>query len=189
MEEIKKLIGHLPNDLRQKFADNGIPEAVGNKIITNPEHAWYIMGADVVEKELAMWVTEEINAQLSAHKITYTQYQKNVPITHLADLLGFVKAGKISYSVAKEVFSEMVRGGKRAVDIIKEKNLEQVSDSSEIEAIVRKVIEANPDETKRLVAGDTKLLGFFIGQIMKESHGKANPQLAGKVLQEIIGGL
>ena len=185
LEEIKKTIGHLPHTLRQKLAEDNIPEHVGEKIIANPEHAWYLMGAEMLEKELALWVTEEVNAQIVAHKISYDEYKKQVPITHLADLLAFVKAGKISGTAAKEVFAEMIKTGQRAAEIIKNKGMEQLSDSAEIEKIVSGIIEKNPQEFARFKTGDTKLLGFFVGQIMRESKGKANPKLASDILSRL----
>jgi len=98
------------------------------------------------------------------------------------NLLGFVDAGKISNNVAKEVFSEMIKTGKRAKEIIEEKSLEQVSDSGKLERIVEKIIVDNPAEIKRYKAGDSKLFGFLMGQAMKESKGKANP----KVVKELL---
>lgn len=186
IDKLKSEIGDLPSDLRAKLSEKGIPEHVTEKIVSNPHHAWYIMDAEVLERELALWVTEEINAAISAHKISYEDYKKQVPITHLADLLALVKAGKISSTSAKEVFSEMVKSGKRALEIVENLGLEQVSDSGAIEEIVSKIVSSNPNEAERLKGGDNKLVGFFVGQIMRESKGKANPQLAQKILMEII---
>lgn len=186
IEKVREEIGHLPESLRSYLAERNIPEHVSEKIVSNPEHAWYLLDAESIEKELAVWVTEEVNASLAAHKLTYEEYKKNVPITHLADLLALVKAGKVSSTGAKEVFQEMVRSGNRAVEIIAEKGLEQVSDSSEIEKVVESIIAANPKEAERLRGGEQKLVGFFLGAIMRESKGKANPQVATKILMEKI---
>ena len=186
LEKIRAGIGHLPNDLRRKLTENNIAENLSEKIVTNPHHAWYLMGAEDLERELALWVTEEVNAALAAHQISYDEYAKKVPITHLADLLALLKSGKISSTSAKEVFNEMVKSGKRALEIVTEKGLEQVSDSSAIEQIVEKIIAANPQEAERLRQGDNKLVGFFVGAIMRESKGRANPQLASKILMQKI---
>lgn len=186
LEEIKKTIEHLPHTLRQKLAKNNIPEHVGEKIVANPEHAWYLLGAEKLEKEMALWVTEEVNAQISNHKISYEDYKKNVPITHLADLLSLVKVGKISSTVAKEVFSEMVNTGRRALEIVESKGLEQISDDSQLETVVKKMLSKNPSETQRLKNGDKKLMGFFIGLIMKETQGRANPQVVTSIINKHI---
>ena len=102
-------------------------------------------------------------------------------------------SGKLSKNIAKEVFPEMLKtSGRDDIKqdpelIVKEKNLLQVSDSGEIEGIIKKVIEANPNETKRYKEGETKLLGFFVGKVMKESKGKANPQAVNELLISILG--
>lgn len=182
LEKIREEIGHSPESLRKYLVEKNLPEHVLEKIVSNPNHAWYLMDAPSLEKDLALWVTEEVNAAISAHKLSYEEYKKNVPITHLADLLSLLSAGKISNTSAKEVFMEMAKTGKRAVEIVSERGLEQVSDSGEIEKIVDQIISDNPKEAERLRAGEEKLIGFFVGQIMRQSKGKANPQMAAKIL-------
>ncbi len=184
VDKIRKTIGHLPHTLKEALNENDIPIHISEKIVKNPEHAWYLLDGEKIEKNLALWVTEEVNAQLTTHKISYEEYKKRVPITHLADLLAMVKAGKISTLAAKEVFYDMVESGNRAFEIIKDKGLEQLSENSEIEKIVDHVLSSNPDETKRLQQGDDKLIGFFVGRIMKESKGKANPQVVQQILRD-----
>ncbi|OQB06579.1 MAG: Aspartyl/glutamyl-tRNA(Asn/Gln) amidotransferase subunit B [bacterium ADurb.Bin212] len=186
LEEIKKSIGHLPHLLRDHLAEKQVPQHVADKIVNNPEHAWYLIDSENLEKEIATWVTEEVNAQISAHKISYEEYKKRVPITHLADLLSLVKAGKISTTAAKEVFSEMVATGLRALEIVESKGLEQISDDNELEIVVKKILSDNPQEAQRLKDGDKKLMGFFIGLIMKETQGRANPQVAASIINKNI---
>jgi len=187
VEKIKKSIGHTPATLRKELVENDVPEAVAEKIVTNMDHADYIKDAKIVEKVLALWITEEINAQISNHKITYSEYAKNVPIVRLSELLNLVKAGKITQKIAKEIFSEMVLSGKSAVNIIKENSFDNIADSEELESIVKKTIESNPGEAERLREGDKKLIGFFMGVIMKETKGRANPKEAGEILDKLIG--
>jgi aspartyl-tRNA(Asn)/glutamyl-tRNA(Gln) amidotransferase subunit B len=96
--------------------------------------------------------------------------------------------GKISNNIGKEVYQEMLKYMKpddehqKPENIVKEKDLLQVSDVSEIERMVAGVLETNPEEVKRYRNGETKLLGFFVGKVMKESKGKANP----KTVNELI---
>ena len=182
IEKIKSEIEDLPTDIRKKLSDSGVKDDVAEKVVRYPSHAWYLHGHEKTGNDLAAWVTEEVNREIANHQITYKEYADRVPITHLADLLGFVDAGKISNNVAKEVFSEMIKTGKRAKEIIEEKSLEQVSDSGKLERIVEKIIVDNPAEIKRYKAGDSKLFGFLMGQAMKESKGKANP----KVVKELL---
>jgi len=93
----------------------------------------------------------------------------------------------ISGKIAKDVFAEMFATGKTPGAIVKEKGLVQISDRSAIEKIVDEVIAANPGEIKQYRAGKTALLGFFVGQVMKASGGKANPQAVNDILKKKLG--
>jgi len=108
LKKIKSEMSHTPQTLREKLAEDNVPEAVAEKIVTDANHASYISDIEKVERGLALWITEEINAQISNHKITYLEYKKNVPITRLSELLNLVKAGKITQNIAKDIFSKMV---------------------------------------------------------------------------------
>ena len=106
----------------------------------------------------------------------------------LAEMLKMVEKGTISGKIAKTVFEEMYNSGKSPEDIVKEKELVQISDEGSINKIVLEVIEANPSELERIKQGDDKLVGFFVGQVMKKTAGKANPQMVNKLLREAIKG-
>lgn len=142
-------------------------------------------------KAASNWVMTEVMRILNEKKIEITEF--NVNEKNLASLINMIAEGKISNNIAKEVFPEMLKtSGRDDIKqdpelIVKEKNLLQVSDSGEIEGIIKKVIEANPNETKRYKEGETKLLGFFVGKVMKESKGKANPQAVNELLISILG--
>lgn len=90
----------------------------------------------------------------------------------------------ISWKIAKEIFKDMVTDGKSARTIIQEKGLIQVSDSDEIASIISMIIGDHPDEAKKYQAGATKLFDYFVGQVMKETRGRANPHLVKKLLHE-----
>jgi aspartyl-tRNA(Asn)/glutamyl-tRNA(Gln) amidotransferase subunit B len=102
----------------------------------------------------------------------------------LADMLKLIDKGTISGKIAKTVFEEIYKTGKDAETIVKEKGLIQISDTSEIEKAVDEVIAKNPKEVERFKAGDEKLLGFFVGQIMKLTKGKANPQIVNEIVKK-----
>ena len=99
-------------------------------------------------------------------------------------MLKLVEKGTISGKIAKTVFEEMYRTGKDAGEIVKEKGLVQISDESAIEKAVDEIIAKSPKEVERYKAGDEKLLGFFVGQVMKATKGKANPQDAERTAEE-----
>jgi aspartyl-tRNA(Asn)/glutamyl-tRNA(Gln) amidotransferase subunit B len=92
--------------------------------------------------------------------------------------------GIISGKIAKSVFEEMYRSGKRAEKIVKEKGWIQVTDFAEIEKIIELVLSANPQEVEAYRQGKDKLFGFFVGQVMKATQGKANPQLVNELLKK-----
>ncbi|GAB4576672.1 MAG: Asp-tRNA(Asn)/Glu-tRNA(Gln) amidotransferase subunit GatB [Rhodothalassiaceae bacterium] len=104
-----------------------------------------------------------------------------------AELLALVIAGTISGSAAKEVLEEMIASGRAPAVIVEEKGLKQVSDSAALEALVDRVIAANPAQVAQYREGKTKLLGFFVGQVMKESRGQANPAIVNEILMKKLG--
>jgi len=107
-----------------------------------------------------------------------------VSAAELAGLLKKIEGGELSNNMAKIVFTEMAASGKNADQIIKEKGLVQVSDTKELEGIVETVLSENPSELSRFNAGEQKLLGFFVGEVMKKTKGKANPKIVNQILAE-----
>ena len=103
---------------------------------------------------------------------------------NLSKLINLIKDGTISGKIAKSVFEIMATGDKNPVDIVEEKGLKQQSDPKEIEKLIDKVINENPDKVKEYKSGKEKLFGFFVGQAMKASGGKANPQLINDILKK-----
>ena len=113
-----------------------------------------------------------------------------VPVTPdaLAELIRLVGASTISSTAAKKVFASMIESGRGAKEIVDAEGLAQVSDESALEGWIDEVLAANPDEAKRYGAGETRLLGFFMGQIMKKSGGKADPKAVSRILQARTAG-
>jgi len=112
---------------------------------------------------------------------------QDVPLKpeYLAEIVMLLDNGTISGNISKKLFDETVSSGKRPADIVKEKGMAQNSDEGELEKIVKDILDANPDETERFKAGDKKLQGFFMGQIMKASKGKANPGVVSQLLNKL----
>ncbi len=102
---------------------------------------------------------------------------------HLAELINNISTGLISGKIAKDIFTEMLQSGEIPKEIISKKGLTQLSDETEIENIVVKIIEQNPDETNRYREGKVQLIGFFVGEVMKATRGKANPKIVNKILE------
>ena len=132
-------------------------------------------------KSIANWILNDLqNALTAAGK---TIHDCPIPPEALDELVNLIDSGKISGKQGKEVFAEMFASGKRAAAIVKEKGIEQLSDSSAIEALCDEVIAANPKPVADFKAGNVASLNFLKGQVMKLSNGKANPQLAGEILE------
>jgi len=102
----------------------------------------------------------------------------------LVDMIQLIEKGTINVKIAKTVFEEMYNTGKKAMTIVEEKGLVQISDSAGIETIVDEILSKNPDAVERFKAGDAKLMGFFVGQVMKETKGKANPKIVNELLRK-----
>jgi aspartyl-tRNA(Asn)/glutamyl-tRNA(Gln) amidotransferase subunit B len=102
----------------------------------------------------------------------------------LAELIALIESGTISGKIAKGVLPDMVATGRGARELVEEQGLLQVTDEQAIVAVIDEVIAAHPDELKRYRGGKTKLFGFFVGQVMKRSQGKASPSLVNKILKE-----
>ena len=135
-------------------------------------------------KNSANWVMGNINRVLNEKGKPIGEFA--IPPARLAELIKSVSDGGISISAAKSVFDEMLTDESSVESIIEKLGLKQVSDSSEIDKIVQGVIDSNPEEAERYKSGEGKLKGWFVGQIMKASHGKANPQIANESLDRLL---
>jgi len=129
---------------------------------------------------LANIVTNEVARelkQMQAEELKFSPVQ-------IADLVKIIDDGTISNKIAKQVFEEMVKSGKNPKQIVEDKGLVQISDPAIISAIIDEVIEKNPDNVAKFKAGNTKLLGFFVGQVLKSTGGKANPQVVNQLVAQ-----
>jgi aspartyl-tRNA(Asn)/glutamyl-tRNA(Gln) amidotransferase subunit B len=132
-------------------------------------------------KIVANWIINEVLREIGDEdEIDKFQIR---PI-EISKLLELVQKGSISGKIAKDVFSQMIETKKSAEQIVKEKGLEQISDEGQLESLVSSLVKKHPDEVKRFREGDKKLLGFFVGQVMKETKGKANPKLINELLRK-----
>ena len=131
-------------------------------------------------KLVANWITSELFAILKKNNIDISK--SPISSDNLGKLIKLIISAQISGKIAKDVFEEMFFSKESPERIVQQKNLQQVSDTNEIKKIIEKILKNNVEKVKKYKEGKTKLLGFFIGQAMKESKGKANP----KILNEIL---
>ncbi len=132
-------------------------------------------------KNVANWILNDLQSALSTRRQSHQRLPDSAEA--LDELVNLIDSGKISGKQGKEVFAEMFASGKGAAAIVKEKGIEQLSDASAIEALCDQVIAANPKPAADFKAGNIASLNFLKGQVMKLSKGKANPQLAGEILE------
>ena len=136
-------------------------------------------------KQVSNWVMGALLGLLN----TLGKTIKDAPVSpdNLARLLALVEEGVISGKIAKIVFDEMARTGKPAKQIVEEKGLVQITDTDALEVVVSNIISEHPKEVEAYKNGKTKLLGFFVGQVMKATKGKANPKLVNEILRRKLG--
>ena len=134
------------------------------------------------DKKLATnWITGDLFAVLNKKNLSISQ--SPVSAKNLSALIKMITSGKISGKIAKDVFVKMQVDDKDAEQIVEKEGLIQQSDPKELEKIITKVISNNKDKVEQYKSGKEKLFGFFVGQIMKASEGKANPQLVNEILR------
>ena len=143
---------------------------------------------ELVEKRdskiVVSWITGELFSYLKKKDIQLQDSE--IKSKKIGDLLDLIINGSISNRQAKEIFEEYLETDLGASDFIKKKGVKQVSDKSEIEALIKSVLQKNEGMVNDYKKGKDKLFGFFVGQVMKESKGKANPQLVNQVLKDLL---
>jgi aspartyl-tRNA(Asn)/glutamyl-tRNA(Gln) amidotransferase subunit B len=179
----------LPDAKRRRFhEDHGLSEYDASQLTASRELADYYETAAAGcgdPKLAANWVMGELSAALNRDSREIGEAP--VTATALAGLLRRLKDGTISGKIAKEVFAAMWAGEGEADAIIEARGLKQVTDTGAIATIVEQVIAENPDEVAQLKAGKEKVMGFFVGKVMKASQGKANPAEVNRLLREKLG--
>ena len=189
VEELRQELPELPDAKKQRFmTEYGLSADVSGVLVGERETADYFeqvaQGHD--GKLAANWVMGELFAALNAAGLDISQ--SPVSAAQLGGLVDRVADKTLSRRIAKEVFEIMFVNGGEADAIIEERGLEQVSDSGAIEAVVDRIIADNPVKVAEYKGGKDKLIGWFVGQVMKASQGKANPQMANEMLNKKLNG-
>ncbi|MBM4327576.1 MAG: Asp-tRNA(Asn)/Glu-tRNA(Gln) amidotransferase subunit GatB [Deltaproteobacteria bacterium] len=186
VERLRSELPELPTEKKLRFVNEfGIPAYDAGVLTASRELALYF--EETVKlfpkpKMVSNWIMTELMRRLKGEEHGID----SCPISaeQLAALLRLVDEGSISGKIAKTVFDEMFDTGKDSSAIIEEKGLVQISDQGELVEIARKVLEDNPSEVEKYLEGKTKLMGFFVGQVMKVTQGKANPAMVNQILME-----
>jgi aspartyl-tRNA(Asn)/glutamyl-tRNA(Gln) amidotransferase subunit B len=141
----------------------------------------------VAPKRAANWVINEVLARVEDPRLLAAP-ELPVPAAALAELVALVEKGTVSGKQAKDVFGRMWQDRRRAGDIVEAEAVTQVSDAGVLEETCRKVVDAHPDEAAKFRGGRTQLLGFFVGAVLKETGGKANPKAVNEILRRLLAG-
>jgi aspartyl-tRNA(Asn)/glutamyl-tRNA(Gln) amidotransferase subunit B len=186
IESVRTALPELPDEKKQRFMDqHGLPPYDAEVLTTTRELSDFFE-ATVTHchqpKPASNWIMGSLLGLLNAEGLEIADSPISAPA--LAELLNLIDKGTISGKIAKTVFEEMAASGKSAQEIVAAKGLEQVSDSDAIAAVVDQVLTENLEEVARLKAGNKKLMGFFVGQVMKATRGKANPKVVNQLLAE-----
>ena len=185
IERIRKSLPELPDQKKHRFMDDyGLTKYDAGVLVTEQVRADYFeavaKGRDA--KLAANWTLNELLAALK--KAEKTIDESPVSAAQLGGLIDLIADNTISGKIAKDVFAQMLETGKDAATIVEEKGLKQVTDTGAIEAVVDAIIAANPDNVAAYKSGKDKLFGFFVGQVMKETQGKANPAMVNDLLKK-----
>ena len=179
IEQIKSSMPELPEQRRKRFMDSyELSYADASQLVSDRSLADYYEEAAITSgnpRATANWIRSELLRELEAAGIDASA--SPVAAKDLGELIRIIDSGKISGKQAKDVLVEMFKTRKTADAIIAEKGLVQVSDSGEIDNLIDEVIAANPDQLANYRAGKEALFGFFVGQVIKASKGKANPKI------------
>ena len=182
---LQDTIPELPDQIKERFINEySLSSYDANIIVSDKATSEYF--EDVVKnrnpKLVTTWVTGELFSILNKKNLII----EDSPITskQLGELVDNIENGKISNRQAKEVLEEMCESGKGALEIIDEKGLSQISDENEIESLVDNVLNSNPENVKKYKNGKDKLFGFFVGEAMKLSKGKANPKIVNDLIKK-----
>jgi aspartyl-tRNA(Asn)/glutamyl-tRNA(Gln) amidotransferase subunit B len=191
VERVRQRLPELPDARKARIAERyGIPAHDARVLSEDRDlEAYYVEAVEDAgmeyAKPLANWVLGDLSAQLNDEGIP--AWGSNVTPRKLGRIVQLVANGTISGKQAKEVFAEIAVTGEKPLQVVERLGMRQVSDASELEAVVDRVLAANPGQVEQYRAGKTGLIGYFVGAIMRETHGQANPAVVNEVLARRLG--
>jgi aspartyl-tRNA(Asn)/glutamyl-tRNA(Gln) amidotransferase subunit B len=189
VDSLRSGLPELPAERRARLAEaTGLPAKEVGWLVGDPEVLTYyeavLPGRD--PKVVASWVMGELQRDL--REFGHTMATVPVGPERLGELLDLLAAGTVSATAAKDVLAEMFSSEASPATIVERKGLAQISDSGELEAVVARVVAANPDLAEKFRGGKRGVLGAMVGQVMRETRGRANPKLVSDLLERAIGG-
>ncbi len=186
VEELRTQLPELPDAKRARFiADYGLSDHDAGVLVADKGVADYYEAAVAIgkagPKTVANWITGALFRLMKESSVGIADVQ--VKPRALAELIGLVKNDTINLNTGKEVLEEMFASGRSGRQIVEERGLAQISDATALEKIVAQVLEENPEQVSRYLGGKVQILGWLMGQVMRATRGKANPQVVRELLQ------
>ena len=188
VQEIKDKMPELPEAKRQRYMSLGLSEYDAFVIVEQMGLALFfdeVLKLGATPKIAVNFIMGEIAAYLKEDHIEITD-TKLTP-ENLAELIALIEKNTISNNIGKQIIIDMMKTGEKASKIVESRGLSQISDEGAIKEICQKVVDLNPDQVEKYRAGKVQLLGFFVGQVMKETKGRANPKAVNDLMKEILG--
>ena len=185
IEELRKSLPELPDEKKSRFISEYNLTNYDAQVLTDDQYVSEFFEEVVKNRDpklVVSWISVELFSFLKKNDIELSE--SKISPKKIANLLDFIISGKISNRQAKELFESYLKSNLEAKDFIEKMGVEQVSDEGEIEELINRVLQQNPKMVEDYKNGKDKLFGFFVGQVMKESKGKANPQIVNKILQD-----
>lgn len=190
LEQWKSQLPELPAKKRDRYESELGLSPYDTRVLTEDRTVAEYFEATVEHKAnpklAANWVMGDITAYINNNKLSITEIA--LKPENLAELISLIEDGTISGKIAKEILPELLTNGGSAKALVESKGLVQISDTGELEKIIDAVIAASPKELEQYRSGKTKLLGFFVGQVMKQTGGRADPKVTNQLMQEKLNG-
>jgi aspartyl-tRNA(Asn)/glutamyl-tRNA(Gln) amidotransferase subunit B len=190
VEQIRSQLPELPDAKKQRFMESfGLSTYDADVLVADKQVAEYfeeVVAAKADPKLVCNWISGELMRIMNENKVDIRNV--GIPAESLASLIQFLQEGSISGKIAKTVFEEMVQSAKDPATIIEVRGLKQVSDEGALRGLLETLLNNNPKQVEQYRAGKTQIKGFFVGQVMKETKGQANPQIVNQLLEELLNG-
>ena len=190
VEQIRSQLPELPDAKKQRFMESfGLSTYDAEVLVADKQVAEYfeeVVAAKADPKLVCNWISGELMRIMNENKVDILNI--GIPAKSFASLIQFLQEGSISGKIAKTVFEEMVQSGKDPATIIEVRGLKQVSDEGALRGLLETLLNNNPKQVEQYRAGKTQIKGFFVGQVMKETKGQANPQIVNQLLEELLNG-
>lgn len=187
IERVKATMPELPSAKRERYMSLGLSEYDAGIIVEQMDLAIFfdkVLNLGANGKIAINFLMGEIAAYLKEEKISINE-SKLTP-ENLAELVGLIEKNTVSNNIGKQIIFTMLKEGTKASEIVEKQGLSQISDEGAIKEIVKRIVDSNPEQVSAYKSGKVQLFGFFVGQVMKETKGRANPKTVNDLLKDLL---